>query len=83
MLNALKKNGTMDLYPQENVHLLPDIGVISQKPHRNEGEETKGVEGRRRLGQGVVYKERTSGHCGDSGGGWGTIASSAACEAGG
>jgi hypothetical protein len=29
-----------------------------------------------------VYKERTSGQCGDSGGGWGKITSAAACGAG-
>jgi hypothetical protein len=36
---------------------------------------------RRRL-TGIMYKERTSGNCGDSGGGWGKIASAAACGAG-
>ena len=30
----------------------------------------------------AVYKERTSGQCGDSGGGWGKITSAAACGAG-
>jgi len=30
----------------------------------------------------LVYKERTSGECGDSGGGWGKITSAAACGAG-
>ena len=29
-----------------------------------------------------MYKDRTSGKCGDSGGGWGKITSAAACEAG-
>ena len=32
------------------------------------------------LSQLPVYKERTSGNCGDSGGGWGKITSPAACE---
>mgnify|MGYP006155599577 CR=1 FL=1 len=32
--------------------------------------------------QAAMYKERTSGKCGDSGGGWGYITSAAACEAG-
>jgi len=31
----------------------------------------------------AIYKERTSGRCGDSGGGWGYITSAAACGAGG
>ena len=30
----------------------------------------------------AMYKERTSGKCGDSGGGWGKITSAAACGAG-
>tara|TARA_B110000858_G_scaffold117035_1_gene133631 strand:+ start:140 stop:1303 length:1164 start_codon:yes stop_codon:yes gene_type:complete len=34
------------------------------------------------LSQLPIYKERTSGKCGDSGGGWGKIASAGACDAG-
>ena len=59
---------------------LPGTGGLAPRGAGEVG--TNGVEQHRRRLSGIMYKERTSGQCGDSGGGWGKITSAAACGAG-
>jgi hypothetical protein len=62
----------------DNVSLTRDRAFIRSKG--GSVEEKSPPRGRRLTG--VEYQERTSGNCGNSGGGWGKITSAAACEAG-
>ena len=65
-VKALQQNGTIKPGPKQDRPWLPGTGVLTPRGAGEVG--TKGVEQqRRRLSQPLMYKERTSDQCGDSG----------------
>jgi hypothetical protein len=81
LLKTVQQNGTIKPGPKQDRSWLPGTGGLA--PRAGTGEVgTNGVKQHRRRLSGILYKERTSGWCGNSGGGWGKITSAAACGAG-